>query len=119
MTARKKFWMVTGGSDLFLAGWLLLALTRSFSLAAEVTAASPNPRTLPEVEFSRPSGFCSGAFNLTLSTSVRNATIYYTTNGDSPSPVAIRYQDSIPVATTTIVRAAAFAPHRISLVLAL
>jgi len=80
----------------FVFGLFVLGLAANSVLAAEV-------------EFSRPSGFYSDAFDLTLSSPAPDATIYYTTNGDRPSTVgAIHYAGSVPIATTTVVRTAAF-----------
>jgi len=62
-----------------------------------------------EVEFDHPGGFCDGDFALALAASTEHATIYYTTNGEEPRPDnASRYLHPIAIASTTIVRAAAF-----------
>ena len=80
-----------------------------FLLGLVFSALAPSSIPAAEVEFDRPSGFFSTVFNLTLSPPDTNSTIYYTTNGNSPSPAtAIRYYGSIPIITTTVVRAAAF-----------
>jgi hypothetical protein len=63
------------------------------------------------VEFNHASGFYESGFALRLSSPTRGAQIYYTTNGATPSPTnAILYNKSIPIQTTTVVRAAAFEP---------
>lgn len=90
---------------------VLILFSGAFCPALAATTHYPGQDALPrpEVRFDRPSGFCSSGFDLALSTPLANATIYYTTNGVTPSPATgIRYQRPIPVATTTIVRAAAF-----------
>ena len=77
-----------------------------------ILSLAPNSIPAVEVEFNHPSGFYSTTFNLALSSPSTSATIYYTTNGDSPSPAtAIRYGSPVPIATTTVVRAAAFAQN--------
>ena len=63
----------------------------------------------PHLEFDHASGFYESEFRLILSTTAQGATIYYTTNATPPHPsTGIRYRENIPIATTTIVRAAAF-----------
>lgn len=63
----------------------------------------------PQLEFDHPSGFYESEFRLTLSTHAQGAVIYYITNAAAPNPsTGIPYASNIPVATTTIVRAAAF-----------
>jgi hypothetical protein len=85
-------------AQLILASIFLLALTFG-RLSAQAAALA----------FNHDSGFCESPFPLTLSTSVEKAIIYFTTNGAVPSPATgLRYTDSIPIATTMIVRAAAF-----------
>jgi len=75
-----------------------------------VEAAETSGRTTaPQLEFDHASGFYESEFQLTLSTPIRGATIYYTTNATAPHPTTgLRYGESFPIATTTIVRAAAF-----------
>jgi hypothetical protein len=61
------------------------------------------------ITFDHASGYYEAPFNLVISASNKDATIYYTTNGDTPRPAtALRYSGKISVSTTTIVRAAAF-----------
>src|ERR1035437_5210468 len=61
------------------------------------------------LSFDHGSGFYDSAFQLVLSAPVKGAAIYYTTNGATPrAATALRYQDALPISTTTIVRAAAF-----------
>lgn len=63
------------------------------------------------VQFSRPSDHCDTAFNLNLSCATHRATIYYTVDGSAPSLTnGTRYTRSIPIRTTTVVRAVALAP---------
>jgi len=63
------------------------------------------------VQFSRPSSHCDGSFNLALACATRRAAIYYTLDGSTPSLTnGSRYARSIPIRTTTVVRAVALAP---------
>ena len=80
-----------------------------FALAVVTARAASQPTRAGEVAFNHPGGFCPSAFTLALTAPEENTTIYYTTNGDDPqSATASRYVRPIEVATTTIVRAAAF-----------
>ena len=55
-------------------------------------------------------GFYQTPFDVTLSSASAGAPIYYTTNGAEPSPsTGTLYTTPIPIGTTSIVRAAAFA----------
>ena len=67
------------------------------------------------VQFSRASGFVDSAFKLNLAANPRGATVYYTTDGSTPSATnGTRFTRAIPITTTTVVRAVAlraqFAP---------
>ncbi len=67
------------------------------------------------VNFSRASGFVDSAFKLVLSANPQGATVYYTTDGSTPSAThGTRFTRAIPITTTTVVRAVAlrtqFAP---------
>jgi hypothetical protein len=66
----------------------------------------------PGVDFSRPSGtFVANApFQLTLSTPLTNATIYYAVGTNLPGTNSLRYTNSFLVSTSAIVRARAYAP---------
>lgn len=62
-----------------------------------------------ETRFSVDRGFYESPFQLSLSTDTADAEIYYTTDGSEPSPEqGRRYQSSIEISTTSIVRARAF-----------
>lgn len=62
-----------------------------------------------EVAFNHPAGFCDAPFLLRLAGVPPGAAIYFTTNGAAPRPdTAVRYSQPIPIATTTVVRAATF-----------
>ena len=72
------------------------------------TTSGTGPMT-PEVSFSEPHGYKTAAFELTLSCpDDPAATIYYTTDGSSPSVLnGTRYAGPITIDRTTVVRAAA------------
>ena len=80
-----------------------------FALAAGTSCAADGPAQSDEVMFDHPGGFCQSAFTLTLTAPAEKTAIYYTTNGDAPQPAsASLYVHPIEIATTTILRAAAF-----------
>jgi hypothetical protein len=82
---------------------LARAIAASFLLVAPVLAPAGT------ITFDHASGYYESPFSLKISVSDMDATIYYTTNGDTPRPAtALRYSDKISVTTTIIVRAAAF-----------
>jgi len=69
--------------------------------------------TLTAPLFSRARGFYSAAFNLTLTTSVADGVIRYTTDGSEPVATSTPYTASIPISAgtpfvTTVVRAKVF-----------
>ena len=60
-------------------------------------------------QFSHERGFYEEPFDVTITTDVEGAAIYYTTDGSAPTEAGgTRYTSPIRVATTTILRAAAF-----------
>ena len=70
------------------------------------TTAGYGPAS-PKVSFSVPHGYKTEAFDLTLSCADDpSASIYYTTNGTSPTTSSIPYTGPIHIAGTTCVRAA-------------
>jgi len=59
-----------------------------------------------ELEFSKERGFNDNAFDLTIISSEPSTIIRYTLNGDEPSTNnGIIYNGSIPINTTTVLRA--------------
>ena len=90
-----------------------LGILLFFTLSSVEAADAPNRRSIvtqaQRLEFDHVSGFYDSPFRLNLSTSIQGAIIYYTTNATTPNPsTALRYGGSVTLATTTIVRAAAF-----------
>lgn len=69
---------------------------------------------VPKPQFSIPAGFYSGAQTLTLTCSLPNSTIYYTTNGSVPTNTAsatnFLYTGPISIPATKTFRARAFDP---------
>lgn len=64
-----------------------------------------------QLVFSKPHGFYKEAFLLEIDTPVPDATIYYTTNGSTPTPeTATVYQSGIEIYSTTVVKAIAHSP---------
>lgn len=79
------------------------------AIAASLLLVAPVLALAGTITFDHASGYYEAPFNLVISTPDQDATIYYTTNGDTPRPTtAMRYSGKIRVSTTTIVRAAAF-----------
>lgn len=61
-----------------------------------------------QLVFSKTHGFYDEAFFLEISTAVPDATIYYTTNGSTPTPeTATVYQSGIEIYSTTVLKAIA------------
>lgn len=63
---------------------------------------------MPWVMMNTPPGFYAAAQNVTLTCSDPTAEIRYTTNGSVPTAASTLYTGPINVATTTVIRAAAF-----------
>ncbi len=82
----------------------------SFSQPTPGAANQVGGALLPSPVFSREHGICEEPFDLHLSSEVSGASIYFTTDGSTPSPVkGTLYQSPIQVTTTTILRAVAVA----------
>ena len=96
----------------------LTAVLLDMSAATELYYETPTPGApngegrLGFVEspaFSVPHGFYSDSFSLSISTETPNAQIYYTTNGDTPTPESgLLYTGPIAINGTTTILAAAF-----------
>ena len=64
-----------------------------------------------KLDFSEERGFYDAPFNLTITSTDPSATIRYTLDGEEPSPRSgIIYNGSIPVETTTVLRAIGYIP---------
>jgi hypothetical protein len=86
----------------------------SWVLFAEPTPGSSNSTSsyagaLSPIEFSMASGFYNqGQISVELSTPDESATIYFTTDGTTPTMDDFNYGYSIPLTSTTVIRARAF-----------
>ena len=86
----------------------------SWVLFAEPTPGSSNSTSsyagaLSPIEFSMASGFYNQAqISVELSTPDESATIYFTTDGTTPTMNDFNYGYSIPLTSTTVIRARAF-----------
>ena len=81
----------------------LLLLIFNNQISAQITEV--------KLDFSDERGFYEAPFNLTITSTDPTATIRYTLNGEEPSPTSgIIYNGSIPVETTTVLRAIGFKP---------
>lgn len=86
----------------------------SWVLFAEPTPGSSNSTSsyagaLSPIEFSMASGFYNqGQISVELSTSDESATIHFTTDGTTPAMDDFNYEYSIPLTSTTVIRARAF-----------
>ena len=86
----------------------------SWVLFAEPTPGSSNSTSsyagaLSPIEFSMASGFYNQAqISVELSTPDESATIYFTTDGTTPAMDDFNYGYSIPLTSTTVIRARAF-----------
>lgn len=83
----------------------------SFRYLQESTPQKPNPlegytRRLPAVDFSRPGGYATKAFTLTLS-GPSSAQIHYTLDGSEPGAHSPVYTQPLDIAQNTVVRAVA------------
>src|SRR5690606_5845878 len=66
--------------------------------------------------FSHDRGFYDEAFSLVLTPPAAGAAVYYTLDGSDPSPdnpTAVAYEQPIPIAGTTIVRAAGYQSNQL------
>jgi hypothetical protein len=70
--------------------------------------------TRGDVDFSAPSGSFTGTLNVELTTTIANAQIRYTTNGQAPSSSSTSYSEPIQLKGTTRLRAGAFVDGTLS-----
>ena len=62
-----------------------------------------------QVEINKPSGFYTGAIDVTLSTV--NGTIRYTTDGSTPNRFSPEYHTPLKISSTTVLKTGSFAPN--------
>lgn len=63
---------------------------------------------VPTPQMSLPQGFYTGPQSVTITCSDPGATIYYTTNGSTPTNTSTVYTGAIPINATTVLRARAY-----------
>jgi hypothetical protein len=80
---------------------------QSNNLLAQYTLNYP---AMPTPAFSLPSGSYSGTQSLTITDSLAGATIYYTTDGTTPTTSSTKYTGTITVSGTETIEAMAVAP---------
>lgn len=85
------------------------------------TTPTPNAANTGAVNFYTPtpifslqSGFYAGPQTLTITCADPTATIRYTTNGSLPTAASTQYTGPMNIATTTVIRAAAFSSELVS-----
>lgn len=66
------------------------------------------PSYVPKVQFSLPAGFYSGTQSVSLTCSMANTSIRYTTNGAVPTTASTLFAGPISVSANTVIRARAF-----------
>lgn len=73
-----------------------------------VNKFSDDTQLLPLPMFSHNHGFYDEPFGVTLTSELQNADIYYTTNGNTPTPeTGMLYTSPVQITTTTVLRAIA------------
>ena len=82
------------------------------------TTATPNANNTgamleyaPMPSFSQTSGYYSGPFDLTLSSTDPNALIYYTTDGSRPDNSASLYTGPFNISSTSVIKAVAYSTN--------
>lgn len=71
------------------------------------TSAGGGTPTCETPTFSPAAGTYTSAQSVTISTSTEDATIYYTTNGETPTTSSLVYSQAISISTTTTIKAIA------------
>src|SRR5439155_1498329 len=66
-------------------------------------------QTVAPPTFTPPGGTFAGSVTVTMSTTTSGASIYYTTDGSTPTTAASAYTEPVPVTTTTTLKAMAAA----------
>lgn len=103
-------WASSAGTDLDNSQWVVQPVDYITNLGAHTF--NPNGTTTPHVAmpvFTPPAGIYSAPLNVTITTSTPNATIYYTTDGSTPTTASPVYSGAIPVAVTSTLKAMATA----------
>jgi hypothetical protein len=93
-----------------------LANQQAMQSAQQANAFSYGPQLLPEPKFSLKAGTYSVPQQLRLTSRARGATIYYTTDGWTPTTASPQYDGPITISATTHVQAIAVSPDGRSMV---
>ncbi len=80
-----------------------------FAYADDTSGGGTQPQTTPTPTFGLAPGTYSSSQSVTLSDSLNSATIYYTTDGSTPTTSSTVYNGAITVASTTTIKAIAVA----------
>ncbi|MFC5863732.1 chitobiase/beta-hexosaminidase C-terminal domain-containing protein [Acidicapsa dinghuensis] len=91
-----------------------VASATGYDVSAQASAAFTDLEQVPPVTFSIAGGTYTSAQPLTLSDSTPNASIYYTTDGSTPTTSSARYSSPIVINTNELVTAMATAPSLMS-----
>ena len=102
-------WAQSAGTNLDNSEWIVhpqdyfdnLGI-HTFNPNAGQQAATPT--------FNPPAGVYNAPVNVVLSTTTPGASIYYTTNGTTPTNQSTVYSSAIPLSSTTTIKAIAYAP---------
>ena len=88
-----------------------IAVATGYSMSAPATAAYViNLPTLPAPAFSVAAGTYHAAIKVVLSDANKTATIYYTTDGSTPTTASTKYTAAITVSVSETIKALAVAP---------
>jgi hypothetical protein len=88
-----------------------VASATGYDVSAQASVTYTDLDQVPAVTFSIAGGTYTSAQMLTLSDSTANSSIYYTTDGSTPTPSSTRYSSPIVVNTNEVVTAMAAAPN--------
>ena len=80
------------------------------SAAYTITSQTPPPTTVATPTFAPPAGTYTSAQSVTISDATAGATVYYTTDGTTPTTSSTRYTGQITVSETETLKAIAAAP---------
>ncbi len=91
-----------------------VASATGYDVSAQSSVTYTHLDQVPAVAFSIAGGTYTSAQTLTLSDSAANSSIYYTTDGSTPTTLSTRYSSPIVVNTNEVVTAMAVAPNLIN-----